>query len=149
MNSKIPIPLAIQTLHPLAQVPNYAHLGDAGADLFAVEATTIAPGQWQAIATGLAAEIPIGYELQVRPKSGIALKYGVTVLNSPGTVDAGYRGEIKVILINHSSEPFTIQPQQKIAQIILAKVEQASFQVVATLGSSDRGEGGFGSTGLV
>jgi len=101
-----------------------------------------------AVATGLSAEIPKGFELQVRPKSGLALKSGLTVLNTPGTIDFGYRGEIKVILINLSSEPYQIEKGQKIAQLVVAPVANAEFQEVDELSDTARGEGGFGSTGL-
>jgi dUTP pyrophosphatase len=140
-------PIKIQCLVPEAKLPIYAHPGDAGADLFATEDCEILPGKWLAVATGLAAEISIGYELQVRPRSGLALKKGVTVLNAPGTIDAGYRGEIKVILINHGSEIFVIKSGDKIAQIVVAAVVSGEFTVVTALGDSARGSGGFGSTG--
>ncbi|MEL6935305.1 MAG: dUTP diphosphatase, partial [Cyanobacteria bacterium J06607_17] len=108
---------------------------------------TLAPLERLAIPTGLAAEIPQGYEMQVRPKSSLALKHGITVLNTPGTVDAGYRGEIKVILINLGQSLFEISPGQKIAQIIIAPVTQAEFAIAQQLNESQRGDGGFGSTG--
>jgi dUTP pyrophosphatase len=138
----------IQRLVPEAKLPEYAHPGDAGADLASVVDCTIAPGQWLAVPTGLSAEIPIGYELQVRPRSGLAFKKGVTVLNAPGTIDAGYRGEIKVILINHGPESFTIQSGDKIAQLVVASVVTGTFSEVQALGDSQRGVGGFGSTGV-
>lgn len=142
------LPVKIQRLVPEAQIPTYAHPGDAGADLAATVACIIPPGQWLAVPTGLSAEIPIGYELQVRPRSGLAFKKGVTVLNAPGTIDAGYRGEIKVILINHGSEPFGIEVGDKIAQLVVASVVTGVFSETQELGDSDRGSGGFGSTGV-
>jgi dUTP pyrophosphatase len=138
----------IQRLVPEAKVPEYAHPGDAGADLASVLDCVIPAGEWLAVPTGLSAEIPIGYELQVRPRSGLAFKKGVTVLNAPGTIDAGYRGEIKVILINHGSEPFGIQVGDKIAQLVVASVVTGIFAEAQALGDSQRGSGGFGSTGI-
>ena len=141
------IEIKFQKLHPDAQIPSYAHIGDAGADVYAVTEVTVAPQKRAAIPTGLAVDIPIGYEIQVRPKSGLALKHGITVLNSPGTVDAGYRGEIQVIVINLGDEAYTFTKGQKIAQLVLKPVIQANY-VEGELGTSDRGVGGFGSTGL-
>ena len=141
------IEIKFQRLHPDAQIPSYAHIGDAGADVYAVTEVIVAPQKRAAIPTGLAVDIPLGYEIQVRPKSGLALKYGITVLNSPGTVDAGYRGEIQVIVINLGDEAYTFTKGQKIAQLVLKPVIQASY-VEGELGTSDRGVGGFGSTGL-
>ncbi|TYQ29724.1 dUTP diphosphatase [Pseudanabaena sp. UWO310] len=141
------IKINFQKLHPEAQIPSYAHLGDAGADVYTVAEVTLQPLDRAAIPTGLAVDIPLGYEIQVRPKSGLALKHGITVLNSPGTVDAGYRGEIQVIVVNLGKEPYTFTKGQKIAQLVLKTVVQAHY-VEGVLGSSDRGTGGFGSTGL-
>lgn len=141
------IEIKFQKLHPDAQIPSYAHIGDAGADVYAVAEVIVAPQKRAAIATGLAVDIPLGYEIQVRPKSGLALKHGITVLNSPGTVDAGYRGEIQVIVINLGDETYTFTKGQKIAQLVLKPVIQANY-VEGELGTSDRGVGGFGSTGL-
>jgi dUTP pyrophosphatase len=132
---------------PGATVPRYATEGSAGADLTAAEEATIPPGGVVAVGTGLRIELPEGYEAQVRPRSGLALKHGVTVLNAPGTVDSDYRGEVRVILINHGSEPFRIRPGDRIAQLIVAPVLRASFRETEELADSDRGEGGFGSTG--
>ena len=141
------IEIKFQKLHPEAQIPSYAHIGDAGADVYAVTEVTLEPQKRAAIPTGLAVDIPVGYEIQVRPKSGLALKHGITVLNSPGTVDAGYRGEIQVIVINLGDKAYTFAKGQKIAQLVLKPVIQASY-VEGDLGTSDRGVGGFGSTGL-
>ena len=138
----------IKKLTPDAHTPHYAHFGDSGADLFATEDATLQPMERKAIGTGLTAEIPAGYELQVRPKSGLALKSGLTVLNTPGTIDFGYRGEIKVILINLSNETYQVEKGQKIAQLVVAPVAYAEFEEVAELSDTSRGGGGFGSTGL-
>ncbi len=141
------ITVKFQKLHPEAQVPSYAHLGDAGADVYSVAEIQLAPMHRAAIPTGLAVEIPFGYELQVRPKSGLAIKHGITVLNSPGTIDAGYRGEIQIIVINLGTEIYTFAKGQKVAQLVLKPVIQAEY-VEEILSNSDRGTGGFGSTGL-
>ena len=141
------VEIKFQKLHPDAQIPSYAHIGDAGADVYAIAEVTLYPNNRVAILTGLAVDIPIGYELQVRPKSGLALKHGITVLNSPGTIDAGYRGEIQVILINLGAASHTFKKGHKIAQLVLKPVIQAQY-IESELGSSDRGIGGFGSTGL-
>ena len=141
------VEIKFQKLHPDAQIPSYAHIGDAGADVYAIAEVILQPLNRAAIPTGLAVDIPIGYEIQVRPKSGLALKHGVTVLNSPGTIDAGYRGEIQVIVINLGTEAYTCVKGQKIAQLVLKPVIQAQY-IEGELGSSDRGTGGFGSTGL-
>lgn len=140
--------IKIKKLSPDAHLPEYAHFGDSGADLFATEDALLQPMQRQAIGTGLSAEVPRGYELQVRPKSGLALKSGITVLNTPGTIDFGYRGEIKVILVNLSTESYQIEIGQKIAQLVVAPVAYADFEEVADLSDTTRGAGGFGSTGL-
>jgi len=142
-----PIEIKFQKLHPDAQVPSYAHNDDAGADVYTVLGMTLQPFHRAAIPTGLAVDIPYGYEIQVRPKSGLALKHGITVLNSPGTVDAGYRGEIQVIMINLGTEAYTFAKGQKIAQLVLKPVTKANY-VEGELGISDRGTGGFGSTGV-
>lgn len=144
-----PVVVKIKRLSPDAQIPRYEHPGDSGADLVAIADSTLAPLQWGAVPTGLSAEVPIGYELQVRPKSGLALRHGITVLNTPGTVDAGYRGEIKVLLLNLGKEPFAIHKGQKIAQLVVAPVVVGQFQEVDDLSDSQRGIGGFGSTGVM
>ena len=130
-------------------LPQYQTELSAGMDIPAnVEsAITLQPGERQLIATGLYLEIPPGYEMQIRPRSGLALKHGITVLNSPGTVDADYRGEIKVLLINHGQEPFQISKGDRIAQMVLAKHEVISWEVTSNLNPSDRGEGCYGSSG--
>jgi dUTP pyrophosphatase len=130
-------------------LPAYATEQAAGMDLLAaIDAPmTLEPGAFAMIPTGLSIALPAGYECQVRPRSGLAAKNGVTVLNSPGTVDADYRGEIKAILINHSKVPFTIERGMRIAQIVIAKYTRAEMTVVADLDETARGAGGFGSTG--
>ena len=127
--------------------PAYATAGAAGMDVVSAEATTLAPGARAAVATGFAIAIPTGYEVQVRPRSGLALKYGVTCLNTPGTIDSDYRGEVKVILINLGQEPFEIARGDRIAQLVPAPVQRAVLDVVAALDDTTRGTGGFGSTG--
>ena len=128
-------------------LPNYATAGAAGMDVVAAESVTLAPGARHAVATGLALAIPPGFEIQVRPRSGLALKHGISVPNTPGTIDSDYRGELKVILINHSDEPFAIARGDRVAQLVLAPVVQAAWQEVADLDETARGSGGFGSTG--
>lgn len=129
------------------ELPKYTTDGAAGMDVLAAEDVTIAPGARHAVATGLAVAIPAGYEIQVRPRSGLALKHGITVPNTPGTIDSDYRGELKVILINHGSEPFAIARGDRVAQLVLAPVTQAAWDEVADLDETTRGAGGFGSTG--
>ena len=132
-------------------LPAYQTAHAAGLDLLAAvpedEPLTMQPGQRALVPTGLMIAVPPGHEAQVRPRSGLAFKHGVTVLNSPGTVDADYRGEVSVLLINHGDEPFTIRRGERIAQLVIAAVTQANLVVVASLSSTDRGSGGFGSTG--
>ena len=127
--------------------PTYATDGAAGLDVVAAEDLTIEPGQRHAVATGFAIAIPDGYEVQVRPRSGLALKHGITCLNTPGTIDHDYRGEVKVILANLGSEPFEVRRGERIAQLVPAPVLKASFREVEALGETARGAGGFGSTG--
>ena len=128
-------------------VPAYATDGAAGMDVVAAENVTLASGQRHAVATGFAIAIPPGFEVQVRPRSGLALKHGITCLNTPGTIDEDYRGEVKVILANLGSEPFEVRRGERIAQLVPAPVVKASFREVAELGETGRGGGGFGSTG--
>lgn len=132
-------------------IPEYATEGAAGMDLRAwlAEPLVLEPMERKMIPTGLFFEIPEGYEVQVRPRSGMAIKHGITCLNSPGTVDSDYRGEIKIILINLSTEPHTINSGDRIAQMVVAKVEKAIFQTVGQLQSTTRGQGGFGHTGKI
>jgi dUTP pyrophosphatase len=132
-------------------LPEYQTAHAAGMDLRAAlgegETMALPVGERALIPTGLIMELPAGYEAQVRPRSGLALKHGVTVLNSPGTIDADYRGEVKVLLVNHGSDAFTIERGERIAQMVIKPVAQATLQVVAELNDSARGSGGFGSTG--
>ncbi|GIK52671.1 MAG: Deoxyuridine 5'-triphosphate nucleotidohydrolase [Planctomycetes bacterium] len=128
-------------------LPAYATEMAAGADVCAAEEHNLAPGAWVAVGTGLAFEIPAGLEIQVRPRSGLAARQGVTVLNAPGTIDADYRGELRVLLINHGREPFIITRGMRIAQIVVAPVARAAFSETQRLSETARGEGGFGSTG--
>ncbi|HEV2596038.1 MAG TPA: dUTP diphosphatase [Sphingomicrobium sp.] len=127
--------------------PSYATDGAAGLDVVAAEDVTIAPGGRHAVATGFAIAIPTGYEVQVRPRSGLALKHGITCLNTPGTIDEDYRGEVKVILANLGAEPFAVRRGERIAQLVPAPVLKAGFREVDRLGDTSRGSGGFGSTG--
>ena len=131
------------------ELPAYATLSSAGLDLKAVlaEAVTLGPLERKIVGTGLKIALPEGHEAQVRPRSGLAAKHGITVLNAPGTIDADYRGEIGVILVNLSNEPFTIQPGERIAQLVVAQYSQVEWSPVESLDSTQRGEGGFGSTG--
>lgn len=128
-------------------LPAYATPGAAGMDVLAAEDVTLAAGARHAVATGFAMAIPAGYEIQVRPRSGLALKHGISVPNTPGTIDSDYRGELKVILINHGAEPFAIARGDRIAQLVLAPVTQAAWDEVGELDDTARGAGGFGSTG--
>ena len=130
-------------------LPTYATKASAGVDLKAVleAAITLQPLERKIIPTGLKISLPEGYEAQVRPRSGLAAKFGITVLNAPGTIDADYRGEIGVILVNLSNEAFTIEPGERIAQLVVAKFEQIDWELTQELSETDRGEGGFGSTG--
>jgi dUTP pyrophosphatase len=128
-------------------VPCYATPGAAGLDVVAAEELTLAPGERHAVATGFAIAIPHGFEVQVRPRSGLALKHGITCLNTPGTIDEDYRGEVKVILANLGSEPFEVRRGERIAQLVPAPVLKAGFREVDELSETSRGAGGFGSTG--
>jgi dUTP pyrophosphatase len=128
-------------------LPRYATAGAAGMDVLSAEDVIIEPGARHAVATGLAVAIPPGYEIQVRPRSGLALKHGISVPNTPGTIDSDYRGELKVILINHGAEPFVIHRGDRIAQLVLAPVTLAEWGEVSELDETVRGAGGFGSTG--
>lgn len=128
-------------------LPAYATEGAAGMDVLAAEDVTLTPGMRHAVATGLSMAIPEGYEIQVRPRSGLAYKFGVTVPNTPGTIDSDYRGELKILMINHGAEDFAVKRGERVAQLILAPVTQAAWQEVDTLDDTVRGAGGFGSTG--
>lgn len=140
---------SVEVLITAQNVPSYSHPGDAGADLSSAEALTLAPGQRATVGTGVSIALPDGFAAFVVPRSGLAAKHGITIVNSPGTVDAGYRGELKVTLLNTDlSEPFEIAVGDRIAQVIVMPVTQARFIPVEKLPVSERGESGFGSTGL-
>ena len=144
-----PVPVRIKRLphgEGLA-LPAYATPGSAGMDVLAAEDVTLAPGGRHAVASGFSVAIPEGYEIQVRPRSGLALKHGISVPNTPGTIDSDYRGELKVILINHGRDPFVIARGDRVAQLVLAPVTHALWDEVAELDDTVRGAGGFGSTG--
>ncbi|SHG34213.1 dUTP diphosphatase [Ornithinibacillus halophilus] len=140
--------LKIKLLHNEAILPKQANKGDAGLDVFSSEEKVIQPGEAELIGTGISLELPEGTEAQVRPRSGLALKHSVTVLNSPGTIDEGYRGEIKIILINHGKTAFKVEKHMRIAQMVIAPVPKVEITVVEELSNSKRGEKGFGSSGL-
>ena len=128
-------------------LPAYASPGAAGMDVVAAEDVDLAPGERHAVATGFRVAIPDGYEIQVRPRSGLAFKHGVTVPNTPGTIDSDYRGELKILMINHGPDPFPVRRGDRIAQLVPAAVTKAGFDEVEELDMTDRGVGGFGSTG--
>ena len=140
--------LKVKLINKDAVLPFQANPGDAGLDLFAAEEKVIKSGEAELISTGIIIELPEGTEAQVRPRSGLALKHSLTVLNSPGTIDEGYRGEIKVILINHGKEDFKIEKQMRIAQMVIAPVARVNITQVEELTVSERGIGGFGSSGI-
>ena len=129
-------------------LPSYATPGAAGMDVVAAEDLDLLPGRRHAVATGFKVAIPHGYEIQVRPRSGLAFKHGISVPNAPGTIDSDYRGELKIVLINHGSEPFAVRRGERIAQLVPAAVTQATFDEVEELCETERGGGGFGSTGV-
>ena len=135
-------------VHADAVLPAYAHPGDAGLDLCACEAATLLPGERRLVRTGLVMELPSGTEAQLRPRSGLALKHGITLLKTPGTIDEGYRGELGVILVNLGQEPFEVVPGMRIAQMVIAPVLRVAVAESETLGETPRGCGGFGSTGV-
>ena len=143
-----PLELPVRRLDPDVPLPRYAHPGDAGLDLASNEEVTLAPGQRYAVATGLAIAVPDGWVGLVHPRSGLALKQGLTVANAPGTIDAGYRGELKVILVNLGADPVEIRRGDRIAQLLLQEVGHAEVVEVADLDETGRGAGGFGSTGM-
>ena len=140
--------LRFKRIHPDAVLPAYAHPSDAGMDVRSVADIVIPPGGRALVPTGLVAIIPPMYEIQVRPRSGLALKHGVTVLNTPGTIDSGYRGEIGVILANFGDKEFSVSKGDKVAQLVFAPVVQPEIEETDTIDDTDRGAGGFGSTGV-
>ena len=139
--------LKIKLMHDDARLPYRANEGDAGLDLFSIEEKVIEPGEAALVRTGIQLELPKGTEAQIRPRSGLALKHAVTVLNSPGTIDEGYRGEIKIILINHGKEDFKVEKHMRIAQMVIAPVLPVKLAQTEELSETDRGEGGFGASG--
>ena len=142
------VEIKIKKLNPEAIIPHYVHDGDAGMDVYSIEDCKLEAGDIKLVKTGLSFEVPKGYEIQVRPKSGLALKNGITLTNSPGTLDSGYRGELGVIMQNCSKVAYEIKKGEKIAQIVLAKYELAEIKEASDLTETSRGQGGFGSTGL-
>ncbi len=137
----------IQKLHPDAVIPEYQTLGSAGADLISVHDVDIQPGKVKAISVGFSVAFPPGYEIQIRPRSGLAAHYAVTVVNTPGTIDSDYRGPIKILLINHGDKVFSVNKGDRVAQMVLTEVCQAHFEEIEMLDVTARGTGGFGSTG--
>lgn len=147
MSYQLTLGIGVKLNDPYAQMPAVATAQAAGADLFACEPTYIPPGQWKLARTGICLEIPPGLEIQVRPRSGLALKHGVTVLNAPGTIDSDYRGEIGVILINHSKKGYVVNTGDRIAQMVVGTVFPVLYNQVEDVSKTERGAGGFGSTG--
>ena len=144
----MPLEISIRRLDPDVPLPSYAHPGDAGADLVTTEDVTLKPGERALVSTGIAIALPEGYAAFVHPRSGLAARHGLSIVNTPGTVDSGYRGEIKVALINHDpSEAIVLNRGDRIAQLVIQRVEQAAFVEVTDLPDSGRGAGGYGSTG--
>jgi dUTP pyrophosphatase len=139
--------IPVLKLDPELPTPQRAHPGDAGVDLYAREATRLEPDAWAAVATGVAVAIPEGYVGLVAPRSGLAARHGISVVNGPGVVDAGYRGEVKVVLINHGSEPVMLARGERIAQLVVVPVATPELEPTSELPESARGDGGFGSTG--
>lgn len=140
--------LKVKLIDENAKMPEYAHEGDAGLDLFSIDETSILPGETKLIHTGISIELPKGTEAQIRPRSGLALKNSVTVLNTPGTIDEGYRGEIGIILINHGKNSFKVEKGMKIAQMLIKPVFLVDVEEVSDLSLTERGKDGFGSTGV-
>ncbi|MEI7759228.1 MAG: dUTP diphosphatase [Thermoleophilia bacterium] len=149
MTERYATPLKVQRLRPDAVLPTRAHSGDAGLDLSACETTTIGPGQRALVATGLALELPEGHVGLVVPRSGLALRHGISLVNTPGVIDEGYRGEVRVIMLNtDATQPFTVEPGMRVAQLLVMPVPRVEVVEVMDLTDSARGEGGFGSSGL-
>ena len=142
------VEIRVKRLNPDAKIPKAAKKGDVAFDLYSVIDYEIKPGERYAVPTGIAVEVPMGYEGQVRPRSGLALKEGLTVLNTPGTIDSGYRGEVKTIMINHGDSSFQITKGMRISQLAIRPVPEVTFIEVDELSDTDRGDGGFGSTGV-
>jgi len=147
-HSPVPAPvLDVRRLDPALPVPTYAHPGDAGLDLHAADSTTLLPGERALVPCGIAIAIPEAHVGLVHPRSGLAVDHGLTLLNAPGTIDAGYRGEVKVLLINHGSEPVEVEHGQRIAQLVITPIAVVDVREVDRLEGTGRGRGGFGSTG--
>lgn len=149
MNDKLTV--KIKRLHPDAIIPRYATAGSSGFDLHTIDEGVLLPGERALLRTGLAFEIPPGYEMQIRPRSGLAFKHGISVVNSPGTIDSDYRGDVGVILINHGHHPFRIEKSDRIAQAVIQRVPDVELVEVdadESLSETERGDGGFGSTGV-
>lgn len=147
MTCKCKIDVKVKRLNDSAIMPKFAHDGDAGADLYAIDEYCIPSGKTVMVKTGICIEIPVGYEAQIRPRSGLAAKNGITVLNTPGTIDCQYRGEICVLMYNTSEKEFLIEPGMRIAQMVINKLPAVVFTEVDDLGETERGSGGFGSSG--
>jgi dUTP pyrophosphatase len=144
----VPLEISIRRLDPDVPLPSYSHPGDAGADLVTTEDVVLKPGERALVPTGIAIALPVGYAAFVHPRSGLAARHGLSIVNTPGTIDAGYRGEIKVALINHDpEEAIVLSRGDRIAQLVVQRVEHASFVEVEDLPDSVRGDGGYGSTG--
>jgi dUTP pyrophosphatase len=146
MSKPEPIPVPI-TLAPGASLPEYATRGAAGMDVRSLVEVRLAPGERKLVRTGLRIAVPEGYEAQMRPRSGLALRHGIGMVNAPGTIDSDYRGELSVILVNHGAEPVRLGEGERIGQLVLCPVARAEWRVVQELDTTGRGEGGFGSTG--
>lgn len=140
--------LLVELIDNNAKMPTYAHENDAGLDLCSIDEVILSPGERKLIRTGIKIQLPSNTEAQIRPRSGLALKYGITVLNTPGTIDEGYRGEIGVIIINHGQEKYLIEKGMRIAQMVVKPTLKVQVEQVLDLDESERGEGGFGSTGV-
>lgn len=148
MSVPLNLEILVTKLHPSAIIPTYAKPGDAGADLYSVEEKSLKPGERTLVKTGIAIALPEGFVGLVHPRSGLALKNGISVVNTPGTIDSGYRGEIGVVLINHDlTESFSVKVGDRIAQLVIQKFETANFKIVSELPRSERASGGYGSTG--
>lgn len=144
----VPLPVAVVRLDPELPLPSYAHPGDAGADLHTTVDVVLAPGERALVPTGIALALPEGFVGLVHPRSGLAARHGVSIVNTPGTVDAGYRGEVKVLLVNlDPTEPVELRRGERVAQLVVQRVERAAFVEVDALPDSARGSGGYGSTG--
>lgn len=142
------VKLKIKKLHSDAILPQYAHNGDAGMDLYSIDNIDINPRECKLVKTGISIELPLNTEAQIRPRSGLALNHMITVLNAPGTIDEGYRGEIGIILINHGSQIFSVTKGMKIAQMVIKPTLKVDIEQVHDLSDTSRGDGGFGSTGI-